>query len=143
MHCEMIRSNPAWQGTYAWHNTVLVKHGDDADGMCGMLVRRVKIFCSFKYGTVRYLCTLVKWFVHSSNQPDPVTGMWIVEPYMNSCDRACGLVHLDAVIRGCQLIGVYGDEFLPVDFDFTYSLDSFRQFYVNRWVDYHSHEYIH
>jgi hypothetical protein len=143
MHCEMLRSNPAWRGSYARYDTVLIRNGHDADGMLGLLVGRVKLFCSFKYADVRYPCALVEWFVRTSDQPDPVTGMWIVEPYNIGRARALGLVHLDSVVRGCQLIGVYGDELLPVDFDFTYSLDSFRQFYVNRWIDYHSHEYIH
>jgi hypothetical protein len=120
MHGETIRSNPAWRGEYARYNTVLVKHGDDTDGMLGMLIVRVKLLCSFKYGVARYPCAFVEWFVHSSDQPNPVTGMWIVEPYMNGGSRARGLVHLDAVVQGCQLIGVYGDKLLPVDSDFTY-----------------------
>jgi hypothetical protein len=142
MHKEMIRSNASRRGQYARHNTVLVRHGTTQDGMRGMLVGRVKLFCSFKHETVAYPTVLVEWFVHSSDAPDPVTGMWVVEPHVSGGERSVGLVHLDTIVRGCQLIGVCRAQRLPAGFSFTYSLDTFKRFYVNRYLDYHSHELL-
>jgi hypothetical protein len=142
MHRETIRSSPAWRGGHPRYDTVLIKHGQDTDGMLGLMVGRVKLLCAFTHNNVRYPCALVDWFVHTSDEPDPVTGMWILEPHMVGTERGVGLVHLDHIIRGCQLIGVYGHDLLPSDFDFTYTLDAFRQFYINPWIDYHSHEYL-
>jgi hypothetical protein len=138
----MIRSNPSWRGEYARHDTVLVRHGTIEDGFCGMLVGRVKTFLSLKHDTITYPTALVEWFVPSSDAPDPVTGMWIIEPHIADGQRSVGLVHLDTVVRGCQLIGVCGNQRLPGGFSFTYSLDTFKRFYVNRYLDYHSHELL-
>jgi hypothetical protein len=110
--------------------------------MCGMMVGRVKVFLAFKHEGIEYPCALVEWFVHTSDEPDSVTGMWVVEPHLTDGQRSVGLVHTDFLVRGCQLIGVYGSQFLPADFSFVYTLDSFRRFYVNRYLDYHSHEYV-
>jgi hypothetical protein len=142
MHGEMIRSNPSWRGQYTRHDTVLIRHDNADDGMHGMTVARVMLFCSFKHEGIRFPRALVEWFTLSSGEPDPITGMWIVEPHMVGEQRSVGLVHLNCLVRGCQLIGVYGDDLVPDDFQFFFTLDSFRRFYVNMFLDYHSHEIL-
>ena len=67
--------------------------------------------------------------------------MWIVEPEFNDDgDRVIGIIPLDSIIQACHLIGVYGDDLMPQDFHFLYSLDVFESFYVNHFIDYHTHE---
>ncbi|KIP02026.1 hypothetical protein PHLGIDRAFT_53379, partial [Phlebiopsis gigantea 11061_1 CR5-6] len=68
------------------------------------------------------------------------TGMWVVKPEVRRGQRTIALVHTDCVIRACHVIGMYGREELPADFHFSYSHDAFRAFYVNHYIDYHSHE---
>ncbi|KAH9937976.1 hypothetical protein B0H21DRAFT_698721 [Amylocystis lapponica] len=142
MHRELIRSNPAWYNQYARFDTLLVQNEADVDGMLGMLVGRVLTFLAFSHEDVRYPCALVEWLMVDGEAPDPLTGMWMVKPEIVRGERTIGLIHLDCVVRACHLIGVYGKTSVPVDFHFSYSLDVFRAFYINRYADYHSHECI-
>jgi hypothetical protein len=141
MHREVIRCNPSWLGKHPRYDTVLVQNGDE-EGMRGMIVGRVLQLCKFTHDGVTYPCAFVEWFVRTSDEPDPVTGLWIVKPQLNGRRRDVGFVHLDCVVRGCQLIGVYGNDFLPINFCHSWTHTLFRRFYVNRWTDYHSHECI-
>ena len=37
-------------------------------------------------------------------------------------------------------MGVAGHAYLPLEFTFQDSLDSFQAFYVNKYIDHHAHE---
>ncbi|KAM6491741.1 hypothetical protein JOM56_012781 [Amanita muscaria] len=39
-----------------------------------------------------------------------------------------------------HLIGIAGDSFIPSELDHTDSLDAFKSFYVNKFIDYHAHK---
>ncbi len=116
-------------------------------GMRGLYIVRVILLFSFKYGgrhdgTV-YPCALVEWFSVVGDEPDPVTGMWIVEPDLNSDGtREVSVLHLDSLIRSAHLLAVFGDELVPTDFHFSYTLTAFRSFYVNHFADHHTNEFI-
>lgn len=142
MHSEVIRANPSWYGERPRFDTVLVQNEEDRDGMAGMLVGRVLRFIAFTHDDVRYTCALVEWFVHISNAPDPLTGMWIVEPEFINGQRSVGLIHTECIVRACHFIPVFGRTHLPINFHFSRSLDVFRRYYVNCYADYHSHENI-
>ncbi|KAK0229933.1 hypothetical protein EDD85DRAFT_923055 [Armillaria nabsnona] len=94
-------------------------------GFSRMSVVWVLLFFSFIYDSVMYPCTLVYWFKKHGQHPDKKTGLWIVK--------------LDAVIS-THLIPIYGSHLIPHKFDYAYSLDCFRAFYVNKYPDYHSNE---
>jgi hypothetical protein len=141
MHREIIRATPSWRGGEPRYDTVLIQNGPD-EGMRGMVVGRVLFFASFKHLQKSYPCAFVEWFEHTAYEPDSVTGMWIVKPKKNGSHRDVGFVHLDCVVRACQLIAVYGGDEIAHDFHFSWTLDVFRRFYVNRWVDYHAHEIV-
>ena len=47
------------------------------------------------------------------------------------------IVSLDSVVWGAHLIGVYG-EFIPVKLHFSKSLDAFKAYYVNKYIDHHA-----
>lgn len=143
MHRELIRCNPAWYGAYPRYDTVLVSTNQDAVGMDGMTVARVRSFFSFTYGGERRECALVEWFELDDFTPDDVTGMWIIRPELTlQGDRVTDVIAVQSIVRACHLIGVYGTTSVPDGFDFTDSLDAFRRYYVNRYADYHAHEMV-
>ena len=49
-------------------------------------------------------------------------------------------IHIDSIIRGAHLIGVYGEQFLPHDFSYVDSLRAFQAYYINKFIDYHANE---
>ncbi len=142
MHRETIRSHPRWRRGHPRHDTVLIQNGDDAERMRGMIVGRVLSFLRFTHDDVRYDAALVQWFLPVGDQPDTVTGMWMVKPEIQHGRRSVGLVHVDSIVRGCHLIGVYGRARLPKTFHFSSTHDAFDLFYVNHFIDYHAHECI-
>jgi hypothetical protein len=67
--------------------------------------------------------------------------MWIVEPdFDNMGQRAMSIIHLDAVLRGAHLMGNAGSSHIPRDLTCHDSLDAFSSFFVNKYIDHHSHE---
>lgn len=142
MHTETIRSHPRWRKGRARYDTVLVQNGPEDDVLSGMLVGRVLSFLSFAHEDVHYDTALLEWFLPFGEEPDPVTGMWVVRPEMRRGRRHVSLVHTDSIVRGCHLIGMYGKHQLPKDFHFSFSLDAFQAFYLNHYIDYHAHQYI-
>ena len=111
----------------------------DTEGFCSLLVGWVHLFFSCKHAGDHYSCTLVKWFIPIADEPDELTGMWIMVPEVDN-DGHCVqcVVSLDSVVWGAHLIGVSGGEFIPVDLHFSESLDAFRAYYVNKYIDHHA-----
>lgn len=156
MQREMIRATPSWWGEHPRYDTVFISTNQDALGMDGMEVARVRAFFSFRHDDIEYQCALVEWF-DTEEDPDPTTGMYIVSPAWGDPpivdsdsdsdsdagpQRLISIVPLQSIVRACHLIGVYGNTRLPDDFHFSESLDAFRRYYVNWYVDYHAHETI-
>lgn len=142
MHREIIRCSPRWYGERPRYDTILVCTNPDAFGMLGMAVARVRLFISFVHGYVRYNAAVVEWFELDGDQPDPVTGMWVVKPERVHGRRAMGVISLSSIVRSCHLIACYGRTRIPSGFHYADSLDAFRRFYLNWFVDYHSHETV-
>ena len=95
---------------------------------------------SFMFEGKKYPCALVEWFSQIGNIPDVETGLWVVEPDLNDDgSRYCSIIHIDSIVRGAHLIPVYGHDFIPLNINFSNSLDTFRGYYVNKFVDYHAH----
>jgi hypothetical protein len=142
MYRERIRSNPNWRGTFARHDTMFIETNAELDGMPGMAIGRARLLFSFKFRDRTHACALVDWFV-SYKEPDDVTGMWVVQPEFEADGRrARSIIDLDCVVRGAHLLPVYGPSFLPEDFQFTDSLDAFRAYFINPYIDHHSHEFL-
>ncbi|KAF8802592.1 hypothetical protein BYT27DRAFT_7226303 [Phlegmacium glaucopus] len=114
---------------------VFVVEDKNKPGFCGMNVARVQLFFSFTHNSKTYPCTLVKWFSRIGRSCDSNTGMW-------KGQRLCSVIHLDSILRGAHLLPIFGDNFLPMNFDYSYSLDAFAGYYVNHFADHHSHEII-
>ena len=113
---------------------------DSQPGMMGMNVVRVLLFFSFDYNGVEYPCAVMEWF--QTIRLDHVMGLWVVCPDVTWGKRDKSVLHLDSFLRGTHLIPKYGMQRLPLDFHFSYSLDAFQAYYVNKYIDHHANEII-
>ena len=138
MRRERICSTPSWRGREPRRDCAFVGEDERASGMRGMAIVRVILFFSFEHEGVYYPCALVEQF--RKVRHDPVTGMWVVQPDIIHSRRKTSVLHLDTFYRGAHLIPVYGKKKLLVGFHFSYSLDAFRAFYVNKYIDHHANE---
>jgi hypothetical protein len=142
MHRETIRSNPKWRAKYKRQDTVFVETDPELSGMAGLTIARLLLLFSFKDGDRNYSCALVHWMVRT-DEPDPETGMWVVQPeYKGNKSRALAIIHLDCIARGAHLIPVYGTTVLPPNYHYSDALDMFCSYFVNPYVDHHSHELL-
>ncbi len=86
MHREQVHSTPSWYGHVCWDCAFVVENENRA-GFRGMSVIHVLLFFSFAYDGVEYPCALVHWFKKHGQQPDTITGMWIVKPDYRGRDQ--------------------------------------------------------
>ena len=143
MFRERIRAVDSWRKGPGRHDTVFVSGDPDKEGFHGLLVARVRLFMSVVHNKVTYPCALVSWFSTIGDLPCPDTGMWKVAPDFDlTGGRAMSVIHLDTVLRSAHLMGVAGSNFIPLDLKFHNSLDAFKEFYVNKYIDHHSHEIV-
>ena len=142
MHREIIRCAPMWYRQFPRYDTVLVTENPNLWGMLRYRVARVRRFLSVLYDGILYPCALVQWFVTDVRGPDKATGMWKVQPDLVDGQRTTSIIALSSIFRACHLMPIFGRTFLPPDFHFSESLDAFKAYFVNSYVDYHAHEYI-
>jgi hypothetical protein len=140
---ESVRSTPSWWKGAPHCDTVFVERDATLLGMRGLDVVRLLALFSFTWMGKYYHCALVRWFTHVAEEPDNITGMWVVRPDVKlDGSPAVGVIHLDSVLRAAHLMPVFGDKFLPLACDLSAecSLDVFQLFYVNKYIDYHAFE---
>lgn len=142
---ETIRSTPRWQTsgiTAPRRDCVLLATGSDTAGVRGLDVARVHLFFSFVFRDEEFQCALVHEFCKSFTDPDPDNGLWIFEPDRNpDGHRIMSVIHLDSIIRAAHLLPVFGDDApIPREINFTHTLDAFKAFYLNKYIDYHAFE---
>ena len=77
-------------------------------------------------------------------EPDPDNGMWVVEPTFNTDgSRSMSVVHVDSIVRAAHLLPIFqASSTLPPQLTFCQTLDSFRAFYINKYIDYHAFETV-
>jgi hypothetical protein len=138
MRREHIRSTPSWRGAQARRDCAFVVKDEKEAGMSGLRVVRVLLFFKVEYDQKSFPCAFVEWFENVAC--DSVTGLWVVRPDCTDGHRDKSVLHLDSFLRAAHLIPVYGDQEIPLDFHFSYSLDSFRAYYVNKYIDHHAFE---
>ncbi|TDL20259.1 hypothetical protein BD410DRAFT_815646 [Rickenella mellea] len=130
MRRERIYSCPSWRRGHPRHDCIFVETDATKPGMRGLHVARVKLLFSFSFRDISYPYT-----------PDEDTGMWMVQPELDEeGGRVKSVIHLDTVVRGAHLIGFYGEEYLPADINHYHTLDVFKKFYVNKFIDHHANE---
>ncbi|KAF4567167.1 hypothetical protein EYR36_010658 [Pleurotus pulmonarius] len=144
MRRERIRSTPDWRGGGERRDCALIVEDQNQSGFGGMSVVRIRLLFSFKHDGITIPCALVEWFKQYGQRPDASTGMWIVRPETTGGHRESPLltvVHLDTLFRLAHLMPVFNStDPLPDDFEHSYTLDAFKSFYLNKYIDYHAFE---
>jgi hypothetical protein len=143
MRQERIRASPSWLKGPPRYDCMFLSKDPLLAGFRGLHVVRALLFFSFTYRNIRYPCALVQWFLPIGDEPDEITGMFIVEPELDSDGtRTISVIHLDTVLRAAHLIPCFGIDTLPSQFHFSDSLDAFRSYYVNKYIDHSAHSMI-
>ncbi|KAG1844842.1 hypothetical protein DFJ58DRAFT_747584 [Suillus subalutaceus] len=130
----------------------------DPSGITGMRRPHIRVVPSWRNGPARfdcafintddrhdgirtYPCALVQWFHRIGEERDELTGMWMVAPSFNDDgSRELSIIHIDSIIRGAHLLSIFGTQLVPRGLRFYDSLDVYRGFYVNRFIDHHAFE---
>ena len=143
---ERIRATPTRDrgtSTVSRYDCVLVATDATSSGFSSMQVARVRLLFSITYPDIPIPCALVDWFILEGGRPDPVTGMWIVKPEYTANNRHhSSIIHLDTVLRGIHLLPVHKKRVVARTHSYSRSLDHYRRFYVNKYIDYHAFETI-
>ena len=143
MYRERIHSTPTWRGAAPRYDTVFFETDPELPGMRGMTVGRVFLFFSFTFQDVHFPCALIHLYPTVGTEPDEDTGLWVVKPkYKTNGCQSLAIIHLDCIVRGAHITGVYGSSFLPEGLHFSHSLDIFRAYFVNCFADHHTHEFL-
>jgi len=142
MHIERVRSTPSWRNDYERCDTVFVTVDEDECGMRGLEVARVLLFFSFDFDNTAHACALVHWFKEVTDPPHSATGMWMVKPQFSGEQATIQVISIDSIFCGAHLLPIYGRDALPEDFRFPDSLDAFRAYFVNHFVDHHAYEIL-
>ena len=141
MYRERIRAVDSWRKGPGRHDCIFVEQNPDLPGFRGLFAARVQLFFSIKYNKTTYPCALVSWFSAFRDSPCPDTGMWIVTPdFDRTGDRVMSVIHLDTILRGAHLLGVTDATQIPRHITLHNSLDAFKAFYINKYIDHHAHE---
>lgn len=141
MHHEQIRSVASWRGGAPHRDCVYIEKDSTLPGFQGLHVARALLLFSFVFQRSRYECALVSWYVPVGTSLDRDTRLWVVTPERDAHRQLrLEVVSLGCMVWAAHLIGVAGDDLLPPEVSPDNSLNVFRQFYVNKYADYHAHE---
>jgi len=132
---------PSWYGKPRY-DCAFVVEDQKKEGFKGLSAVRIKLLFSFKFRGVIFPCALVHWFKKHGRTPDVKTGMWVVYPEYRGQFPYMTVIHLDTILRGAHLLPVFGDALVPLQFDYSDTLDAFSAFYVSRYADHHMNEII-
>jgi hypothetical protein len=142
MFRERIRAIDSWRRGPPRHDCVYVQHDPNKPGFRGLYVARLRHFFSIHHNKTHFPCALVSWYSTIDDNPCVDTGMWKVKPDIdNTGNLAMLIIHLDSMVRSAHLMGIADGTRIPHHLTFDRSLDAFKAFYVNKYVDHHAHEY--
>ena len=141
---EQIKATLSWFHGPKRYDTVFVNTDDAHEGMQGMEVARIVCFFSLPCTNgVSYPCALVHWFDYVADEPDELTGMWMVKPsFLDDNTRYLSVVHIDTIVRAAHLIPIFGQESVPLRANSHNSLNVYQGFYVNHFIDHHAFELV-
>ena len=142
MFRERIRAVSSWRKGPPRYDCAFVEQDSKLEGFRGLLIARVRAFLLIRHRGIAHPCALVSWYSVVGDQPCPDTRMWKVKPDLNDLGNpVLDITHLDSILRNAHLMGVCdGSTRLPHNFNFNDSLDSFKAFYINKYIDYHTYE---
>lgn len=136
---EIIRSSPSYKG-HPRRDAVLIWANGSLSGIKGFHIARIRLIFSFQAKDVWYPSALVQWYRQTSDVPDADTGLWVVEPGLREGKPHYSVVSIESVYRAAHLLPVYGRELMKRWQHHTQTLDSFKCYYINSFVDHHAHE---
>ena len=140
MRCEHMHTVTSWRNGPPWYDSIFVNTNESEPGMCGLSVAWARLFFSITVNWVKYHCALVHWY-SLVNSPDECTGMWVVEPsILDDGLPQTAVMHLDTVVHPVHLLPIYGEEQAPRGVKYTGSLDTFSEFYINKYADHRAFE---
>ena len=141
MRCERIRAVDSWRKGPGRYDCIFVETDPDAPRMRSLDIARVRLFFSFTFHGTKYPCALVHWFSRAGESADRGTGMWVVNPdSLEDGEPYASVIHLDTILRAAHLLPVFKEGFVSRTLTFSDTLDEFRAFYVNKYVDHHAFE---
>jgi hypothetical protein len=145
MRTERIRATPSWWKAHGRYDCVFIKNPSTSHTIPNTLrdfdVARVRAFFSSTYQNMPYSFALIHDFTFVGEGPDEDTGMWIVK--RAHCPPA-RVVPLNAIYRAAHLIPVYhGEGTVKRTQIAERSLDEYRFFYINKFIDHHAFEIVH
>ena len=142
MRREYIHATPSWRKGHPRYDCIFVNSNPELLGMRGLTVARVFLFFSFWHENIKYLCALVQWFSTLGTVPDHETGLWMVRPDFHDDERPyLGIIPLESIFRAAHLNPVYRTSaFVSRSLTMHNTLDEFKLFYVNKFVDHHAFE---
>ncbi|KAH9007713.1 hypothetical protein EDB84DRAFT_1591301 [Lactarius hengduanensis] len=86
---------------------------------------------------------MVVYSLDDSGHRDEATGMWLVEREYNRDQKPhLAVVHIDTIFRAVHLLPYFGQEHVRKGFSYTDTLDTYANFYVNKYADHHSFEIL-
>lgn len=142
MRREYIRATPTWRKGHSRYDCAFVNVHPELQGMRGLEVVRIFLFFSFVHGGTYYPCALVQWFSLIGDEPEDETGLWMVKPELHDDGEPfLTIVHLESIFRAAHLMPAYrtGD-FVRRSLTMHDSLDEFKTFYINKFIDHHAFE---
>jgi len=140
MHRKIIQSTRSWYKGPERRDTVFVVKDQEQDGFQGLDVARVMLFFDFTFLDTVYPCALVEWFTMAGQWPCDTAGMWIVKPDMIRGWQVTSVIHLDTILHGAHLMPIFSNIPLPRQFTYHYTLSAFHSYYVNKYINHHSHK---
>ena len=141
MRREHIRATTSWRKNSACYDCVLVNTDPGIDGARGFEIARVFLFFSFRHQDKEHPCALVQWFSFVGLEPDEDTGYWLVEPDVNpdTDQPRIAVIHVDSIFRAVHLMPApQNANFIDRSITMHTSLDTFKLFYINNFVDHHA-----
>ncbi|KAF9218523.1 hypothetical protein BS17DRAFT_798537 [Gyrodon lividus] len=108
----LICAVPLWHQGPAQYDCIYVSTDNTEDGMLGMVITRI------------FPCVLVHWFNQIADEPDELTGMWMVSPsFLQDDSQNFAVIHIDSIVCAAHLLSIFGDKQVPSYVKFHNSLN--------------------
>lgn len=100
----------------------------------GLLIFYIELNPTYLGASSLLRCPQVKYLTHMFTRMLLMSGLY------------CVALRPSRVLRSCQflllLLGIPGNNRIPLGLDHTKTLDVFQAFYINKFADHHAHEMV-
>ncbi|KIK20373.1 hypothetical protein PISMIDRAFT_105881, partial [Pisolithus microcarpus 441] len=114
MQHEHIHAIPLWHQGPAWYDCIFMSMDNMREGMLSMDVAQVHCFFSLIHTNGQmFQCALVHWFDHIADEPDELTGIWMVAPsFLEDGSPHHAVIHIDSIIHSMHLLLIFGSGYI-------------------------------